>query len=236
LVKDNEKKKDNLEEKITDFLMTFVEFFGYFIFGCIVVSVPILLSFLFLEVLPLLGYVLIYPIFFENLILTRFIFLYLISLIFIIITLLLLLFIFLSNSSWNKVKNFCLDFIRLPLIYFFDDLFESKEESKKIFKKDSLRGIYLESSKFFKVFKYTNKFKFICPECLKTVFLYEFNPTCPFCDENYQSSQHKIAPIIFDKCPNSKDKIQYISCPKCSNHIDLFASYQKEKLENNRYE
>lgn len=94
---------------------------------------------------------------------------------------------------------------------------------------------------------------FICPHCLKTVFLHDLEFSCPFCDQHFPVSQmvnmiylHNerfcrifgflAQTIIYNACWKCGKPIRYISCPCCLGIIDLFGPYNRELLERKRYE
>ena len=79
---------------------------------------------------------------------------------------------------------------------------------------------------------YVKKITFICPHCLKSIFIRNIkNFICPFCDHKNRSYW---ALLIF--CFSCRSKIQFYECPHCSEAIDFFKPYNVKQLKSRRYE
>lgn len=142
-----------------------------------------------------------------------------------------------------------------------DKMLKTLEESDCPWSKESLKHKYLieqlSSNKHLGIF--SNMSKFICPNCFKSVLIKKIYLSCPYCDEefgykndnsnlNEESNSSELSASeslfinevrlrnsIFSSCAQCGGIIRHVKCYHCDNKIDLFAPYDEEKLEAQRY-
>lgn len=96
-------------------------------------------------------------------------------------------------------------------------------------------------------------FGFPCPYCFKQIIYNDMEVPCPYCETVFnnnfiikdkiilfgeQINLHygEIASVLFSRCGYCQQLIRHIGCYHCGDEIDLFAPYDLEKINKDRYE